>query len=192
MPAIAATELILIRHAPALSEGRMAGRRDVAADCSDTQAISALRDSLGPLSARLCSPALRCRQTAGALWPDLPEPDTDARLWEQDFGDWEGRAYADLPDLGAMSLPALAAYRPPKGESFDAVCARVRPALTEAARGAGPVVMIVHAGVIRAALGLALGQVHLGLQFQIAPLSVTRLVKAGSDWSIACVNGRIG
>lgn len=187
MPAIAATELCLIRHAPALSEGRMAGRRDVAADCSDAQAFAALRARLDPKARRLISPALRCRQTAAALWPDDPAPPTDLRLWEQDFGAWEDQPYADLPDLGPLSLAGLAAHRPPQGESFADLGARVLPALTEAS-AAGPCILIAHAGVIRAALGMALGSVPQGLAFQIAPLSLTRLIHAGGAWSIASVN----
>ncbi|MGV8950583.1 MAG: histidine phosphatase family protein [Cypionkella sp.] len=194
MPIAAPTELVsdftLIRHAPALTNGRMAGRRDVAADCSDLAAFDRLRAALDPEAQRLISPALRCRQTAAGLWPDLPEPAQDARLWEQDFGAWEGQPFADLPDLGPLSLPDLAAHCPPQGESFAELCARVQPALTARIALGGTHVIVAHAGVIRAALGLALGQAHLGLAFQIAPLSLTRLVYVGGAWSIACVNGR--
>ena len=186
MPAIAATELILIRHAPALTQGRMAGRRDVGADCSNAQTFADLRVKLDTNADRITSPAQRCRETAASLWPDQPAPATDARLWEQDFGTWEGLPFADLPDLGSLSLPDLAQHRPPQGESFADVCARVQPALLSFT--AAQSVLIVHAGVIRAALGLALGLSHLGLSFQIAPLSLTRLIRIGSVWSIACVN----
>lgn len=188
MSAIAATELILIRHAPALSEGRMAGRRDVAADCSDAAALMRLRARLDPNCRRLISPALRCRQTAAALWPDLPAPPEDPRLWEQDFGAWEDQPYADLPDLGPLSLADLAAHRPPDGESFADLAARVAPVFEALQSQSGPLIILAHAGVIRAALGLALGQSCLGLAFQIAPLSHTRLICAGKAWSIACVN----
>lgn len=191
MPAIAATELILIRHAPALNQGRMAGRRDVGADCSNAAAFADLRAKLGAKADRITSPALRCRETAASLWPDQEAPVSDARLWEQDFGAWEGQPFADLPDLGALSLADLAAHRPPQGESFADVCARVQPVLLSLT--AAQSVLIVHAGVIRAAIGLALSQSHqdqphLGLAFQIAPLSLTRLVRIGALWSIACVN----
>ena len=124
------TEIMLIRHAPALSEGRMAGRRDVAADCSDALALAALRGAVGVADHWRISPARRCVQTAVALWPDL-SPEQDARLWEQDFGAWEGVAFADLPDLGVLSGAELAAHRPPQGESFLDLYARVTPALLE-------------------------------------------------------------
>lgn len=183
------TELHLIRHAPALSEGRMAGRRDVAADCSDATAFAALRGAMAGATYRQISPALRCQQTATTLWPDQPTPAMDARLWEQDFGDWEGMPYADLPDLGALSLQDLAAHRPPNGESFLDLAARVTPALHELAAQGGKITIVAHAGVVRAALGLALGSVAQGLAFQVAPLSLTSLIALpGGGWSIAGVN----
>ncbi len=189
MPAEVTTELLMIRHAPAESRGRLAGRRDVGADCSATAVIAALQARLGGVTARVISPALRCRQTAAALWPGLALPE-DARLWEQDFGAWEGRPWGDLPDLGALTPEALAAHRPPQGESFDDLCKRVAPALGDLAGQGGRVAVVAHAGVIRAALGLALGAPARGLAFQVAPLSLTRLVALpGGAWSIAEVNG---
>lgn len=186
MTAKAPTELLLIRHAPALTEGRMAGRRDVAADCSDAAAFAALRGRVGATTHRVISPALRCRQTAAALWA---EPVTvEARLWEQDFGDWEGMAFADLPDLGDLGVEALAAHRPPGGESFLDLVERVAPVAASLAGLGGRVAVVAHAGVIRAVLGLALGSAARGLAFQVAPLSLTRVVAAGGGWSIAEVN----
>lgn len=182
------TEIMLIRHAPALTEGRMAGRRDVDANCSDALAFAALRGAVGAVDHCRISPARRCVQTAAALWPDLA-PAEDARLWEQDFGTWEGVPFADLPDLGVLSGAALAAYRPPEGESFLEMSARVTPALQEASALGGRVVIVAHAGVIRAALGLALGVPALGLTFQVAPLSLTTLVALpGGAFSVAGVN----
>ncbi|WP_426033990.1 histidine phosphatase family protein [Cypionkella sp. TWP1-2-1b2] len=182
------TEIMLIRHAPALTEGRMAGRRDVAADCSDAMAFAALRGAVAAADHWRISPARRCVQTAAALWPDLT-PEQDARLWEQDFGAWEGVPFTELPDLGMLSGAALAAHRPPEGESFLDLYARVTPVLLAAGSLGGRIVIVAHAGVIRAALGLALGVPALGLAFQIAPLSLTTIVALpGGAFSIAGVN----
>ncbi|MCV2872766.1 histidine phosphatase family protein [Defluviimonas sp. WL0050] len=182
-----ATELMLIRHAPALHGGRLCGRTDVPADCSDTARIAALRDRIGQPDRILVSPALRCRQTARALWPDLGAPETDAALWEQDFGDWEGMAFTDLPDLGAISSSALATYRPPGGESFSDLCTRIAPVLS-AAQG-GSVAIVAHAGVVRAGLALALGSAPAALGFEVAPLSLTRVTSLGDGrWSVGTVN----
>lgn len=184
----AATELLLIRHAPALTEGRMAGRRDVAADCSDVAAFSAMRAAVGAFDHLRVSPALRCRQTANALWPDR-EGTVDARLWEQDFGAWEGVAFVDLPDLGPLSAADLAAHCPPGGESFAALCDRLRPAFGDAVALPGRVVIVAHAGPIRAGLAQATGSVAAGLAFQVAPLSLTRIMVSGGHWSVVSVNG---
>lgn len=185
----AATELILIRHAPALTEGRLCGRTDVPADCSDLAALRALRLGVGDPGRIVVSPALRCRQTAAALWPGAgaePEP----ALLEQDFGAWEGRLTGEIPDLGTMTPGALAEYRPPGGESFADLCGRVGLALTALATG-GRVTIVAHAGTVRAVLALAIGAVAPALGFTVAPLSMTRLTMLPKGaWSIGTVNWR--
>jgi alpha-ribazole phosphatase len=181
-------DLWLIRHAPALDGGAMAGRRDVDADCGNTAAFAALRKRVGLREGDFlhASPARRCVQTAAALWPAAPS--LDARLWEQDFGAWEGVTYGDLPDLGPLPQRDLAAFAPPSGESFANLASRVWPVFQ--GLGAGRQVIVAHAGVIRAAIGLALGAAHLGLGFSVAPLSLTRIsrnVRAG-NWAVHWVN----
>lgn len=187
MIAGAATELILVRHAPALTQGRLCGRTDVPADCSDAARIAALRAAVGEPGRIVTSPALRCRQTCAALWPAVAAV-ADPALWEQDFGRWEGCATRDIPDLGPLSPDDLARHRPPGGESFADLCARVAPALARLADG-GRVTVVAHAGTVRAALALALGAVAPALAFEVAPLSLTRLgAIAGAGWSVGTVN----
>ena len=85
---------------------------------------------------------------------------------------------------------SLADHRPPGGESFADVCARVAPAL--AALPGGRTAIVAHAGVARAALALALGSPGLGLAFEVAPLSLTVLRRHPGGWSVACVNRTFG
>lgn len=184
-----ATELILIRHAPARTEGRLCGRTDVAADLSDATAILALAQAVGPVDRIRVSPARRCRATASALWPQR-DFTLDAALWEQDFGAWEGMAYAEIPDLGPLSRAELAAHRPPGGESFADLMARVAPALR--AIPAGRTALVVHAGTIRAALALALSNPADALGFAVLPLSVTRISRQAGTWSVGAVNRGAG
>jgi alpha-ribazole phosphatase len=188
---LSGTRLALIRHAPARHGGAMAGRRDVAADVSDAAQLAGLRarlDNLG-VSRVVSSPALRCLQTARALWPETVRFQRDMRLWEQDFGAWEGVPFADLPDLGPMNSAELAAHRPPEGESFIDLCTRVTPALEDLAQTGGHVAVIAHAGVIRAALALALDAPATALRFEVAPLSLTEIVHLpGHGWSVSGVN----
>ncbi|MHC0052753.1 histidine phosphatase family protein [Actibacterium sp. D379-3] len=182
-----ATELTMIRHAPVVPDGRVYGRRDRPADCSDTAAFEALRLRL-PAPARIVhSPALRCVQTVATLWPGQAASPCPA-LWEQDLGAWEGIAYAEMPDLGLLSREELAVHCPPDGESFADLCARAGHALSDLAQG-GPTTIVAHAGTIRAALSLALGTVPGALAFEIAPLSVTRIAcLPGGNFVIRGVN----
>lgn len=128
----------------------------------------------------ISSPARRCLQTAGAL--GFPTPATNPALWEQDYGDWEGRRYEDLPDLGRLTPQELAVHRPDGGESFDDMTARVLPEL----RGLqGDTLIIAHAGTVRAALSLVIGAA--ALSFSISPLSLT-VMRYSGEWSVEAVN----
>ncbi len=186
------SELLLIRHAPALHGGRLCGRRDVPSELGDPVLWHPLKTLVTGVAGRVCSPALRCRQTAEALWPGA-EIAVDPRLWEQDFGAHEGLTFDQIPDIGTLSPAELAAHCPPEGESFAAMVARVRPALeaqAARARTEGPVVIVAHAGTVRAALALALGSVPPALGFEVAPWSVTRLRAHPAGLSIIATNWR--
>jgi alpha-ribazole phosphatase len=193
MTPIGPSELVLIRHAPSGADGRLAGRRDVPASLKDSAALARLAAALRAVRSVVTSPALRCRQTAEALFPARALPE-DARLWEQDFGAHEGLLPAELPDLGPLDRAALAKVAPPDGESFAAMVARVTPALAERAaraRDQGPVAVVAHAGTVRAGLALALESIPAALAFEIAPLSVTRLRCLPGAFSVVCVNATV-
>ncbi|MCV2882726.1 histidine phosphatase family protein [Actibacterium sp. XHP0104] len=179
MPDTTTTNLMLIRHAPVMGDGRAYGRRDLPADCSDSRTFTALRDRLPAPDRIVASPALRCLQTAARIWPDRV-PETLPALWEQDLGAWEDQPYDSLPDLGPMTREALATHCPPGGESFADLCARTIPALRALATG-GDIAVVAHAGTIRAALAMATGTVPGALSFEIAPLSLTRITFLPGD-----------
>jgi len=185
--------LLLIRHAPSEAGGRLCGRVDVPARTDGEAGIAALRALLSGVERRVSSPARRCMETAAAIWPDGVAVDEDARLWEQDFGEWDGKPFAEIPDLGPLPPEQLAAHRPPGGESFDDLVRRAVPALRDIAgqNADGPVAVIGHAGTVRSGLSLALGSPAQALAFEVAPLSVTylRLLPSGHV-SIACTNWR--
>lgn len=169
------SRLLIARHAP-LSTPGLAGRRDVAADCSDLTGLDWLRGQIG--TAQLwSSPALRCRQTCAAMGL---QPRIIEALWEQNFGIWEQDG---APDLGPLSPDALAAHRPEQGESFLDMAARVQPVLNAVQ---GEVALLAHAGTVRAALALVVGAA--ALSFQIAPLSLTALSRYPGGWAVEYVN----
>ena len=208
---VLATELLLVRHAPSHPAGKLYGRTDVAADVSDVAAMAALRQAAGPVDGWVSSPALRCRQTLAGIWGEATAATEDPRLWEQDFGDWDGLSHAEVPDIGALAPARLAAHRPPGGESFHDVCQRVQPALLEwiGHSDGGRLAIVAHAGVVRAALALALKGTEsdapaMALSFEVAPLSLT-IVRvhapevmsiARTNWRAPCVapvtKGRVG
>ena len=173
--------LRLLRHAPPLNDGCLAGRRDIDADCKDSQVFVRMRAMIGEPELVLCSPAQRCQQTAGALGltPDRYEPD----LWEQDYGDWEGKRFEDLPDLGSMEPIELAAHRPDTGESFNDMAARVQPVLQSLT---DDTLVVAHAGTVRAALSMAVGAA--ALSFSVSPLSLTIMRRTQQGWAVAAVN----
>ena len=173
--------VLILRHALPLSGGRLAGRTDVEADCTDGAAFHRMRDRIGPVGSVIASPARRCVQTARAL--GLPAQATDPALWEQDYGAWEGLAYDALPDLGRLAAADLARHRPEGGESFHDMAARVRPVLESLRQDT---LIVAHAGTVRAALSLVVGPA--ALSFAVAPLSLTVLHRAGDDWAVEAVN----
>lgn len=184
------TEFIFIRHAPVANPGRLAGRSDVLARLPARPARGTLAPEaqamLSPPALHLCSPAQRCRQTARWLWPGA-QITLEPLLWEQNFGDWEDKFYHDLPDLGLQDRESLARHCPPNGESFIDVVTRVQP-LLEALNTEPRVVIMAHAGIIRAALGLALEMPSQGLAFGIDTLSLTQLRLGSGGWQIGRVN----
>jgi alpha-ribazole phosphatase len=191
-----------IRHAPVLNqEGRIYGRRDVACDLSDTDAIAALAAVLPEPSIWLSSPLSRTRNTAEALAALRPGPRTDLLiepdLIEQDFGVWQNRPYAEITEeLGGERHPfwfAPAHVTPEGGESFADTMLRVTAAverLIKAHEGRN-IVAVAHAGVIRSAIAHALDlDPEAALRLAIDPLSLTRLdhLPGADAWRVVGVN----
>ncbi|MFC7327396.1 bifunctional RNase H/acid phosphatase [Marinactinospora rubrisoli] len=153
-PETAATRLLLLRHGEtALSaERRFAGVGDVAlTDTGHEQAEAVARRLAGHTAAVdviVSSPLRRAADTAARVAKELglPVGEADA-LRETDFGEWEGRTFAEARERWPRELNrwlADPAAAPPGGESFAAVGRRVaaaRDALL--ARHPGRTVLVV-------------------------------------------------
>lgn len=199
-----------IRHAPATGhDGRIYGQEDYPADLSDTATFAALAALLPPEPVWVTSHLRRTRDTAAAILAAsvhtgapvcLIEPD----IAEQHVGGWHGLTYDELAAVRGVEQDAFALWpaseRPPDGESFLDVMARVGQAmerLTAAHRG-HDIVAVGHGGSIRAALALALGtEAERVMSFAIDHCSLTRLDHihdrgvAGQErvcWRIVAVN----
>jgi broad specificity phosphatase PhoE len=144
------------------------------------------------------TPLSRTRRTADAIarWlPSIPELAVEPGLIEQDLGEWQGLAHADLPPRLVQPAhpfwPVAADEVPPGGESFAQVCDRVGDAmerLAQAHRGR-EMVVVSHGGAIRAAVAHALRLTpEQALLLSVQNLSVTVLERHDRSWRVVSVN----
>jgi probable phosphomutase (TIGR03848 family) len=184
--------VLLIRHGrtTANTDGILAGRAPEVGldDVGRTQARSLATRLTGiRLSAVVCGPLQRCRETADQLVRDRPalQVTVDDRLTECDYGDWTGRPLRELSRhrlwRAMQSHPSGVTF--PGGESMRAVQVRAVNAIREhdvrVAEAAGPQVVwaaVSHGDVIKAVVADALG-LHLDLfqRLLVDPGSITVL-----------------
>ena len=188
-----------LRHAPVpCPEGRIHGNLDLACDVSDEEDFRQLARLLPVTAVLVESGLIRCRQTAGALELAglmLPPPEIEPDLAEQDFGHRQGNSWLHLEAAKDPALPEFwqdpAGTRPPGGESFVEMVARVRRAIgrLSALHVGRDILAITHAGTIRAALAVALDlPPATALRFVVRPLSLTRIDASPDGWRIDSVN----
>lgn len=182
------TQLWLIRHAPVDGPRGVIHGREAPADVGDHAALLRLRLLLPTPHVAISSPARRARETAQALGLGT---DIDPAFDEQDFGRWTGRTHDDIRRDSKAAYDefwrAPARNRPPGGESFIDQIARVERGI--AALPAGDVIVVAHAGTIRAALALALElSPDKALSFVIDPLSLTLIDRLDTGWRVVAVN----
>ena len=174
MSASAWPELYFIRHGQTdwNAEGRYQGSRDI--PLNDTGRGQAARNGvlLRDLLARdgrtpfdfrwYVSPLSRTRETMALVRqqfdPPLPEVTVDPRLVEVSFGIYEGRLHTELgPDQLAIAGergPDFWSFRPPEGESYEDLTARLEAFGHELT---GPSIVVAHGGLLRALRHLIAG-----------------------------------
>ncbi|MEV4121775.1 bifunctional RNase H/acid phosphatase [Micromonospora sp. NPDC049645] len=168
-PSFTATRLILVRHGetPYTEQRRYSGRGDVPlSERGRAQAVAtaARVAELAPsVAAVLSSPLSRCTATAAAIagaLGDVPVR-TEDDLIECDFGQWEGRTFAEVREGWPGEMDAwLASPRiaPPGGESFTHVAERAHRVVTGllTAYPGETVVVVSHVSPIKLVLRDAL------------------------------------
>ena len=153
----------LARHPPVDALGLCYGRADVPLAASAESAAAELHATLAGtrVSVLWSSPSSRCANVAKVLAQTRGvELRIDARLFEIDFGDWEGRPWSDIErDDGVTYSRWMNEWKhtsPPNGETIAVLTARVEAWLTDLRASAAPAdyiaspVIVAHAGVIRA------------------------------------------
>jgi alpha-ribazole phosphatase len=152
--------LILLRHTrPEGAQGLCYGRTDLGLAAGFDDEAARLATELPQTHRVITSPLSRCASLARhiASVRGLPLL-TDPRLMEMDFGTWEGRHWAEIPrpELDAWA-DDLTGARPHGGETVAELAERAAAALSDAARGPVPALIVTHAGVIKAALAARQG-----------------------------------
>lgn len=183
-----------VRHAPVtVNEGRIYGSGDLPCDTDDPDLYAGIASFLPPDALLVTSHLMRTHQTADAIKAaglSMPERIEVTDLGEQSFGDWQGAYYADIektdPRIVHDYWLCPAHYRPPGGESFVDLTARVAPAIERISEEhpGKHIIAVAHGGTIRAALSIALGMdPERALSFTIDNCSVTRIdrIETGGD-----------
>jgi alpha-ribazole phosphatase len=158
------TEIELLRHGEPVGGRRYRGKLDDALSEKGWQQMWRAVGDRADWQQIVTSPLQRCRTFAMALGErhGLPVA-VDARFAEVGFGSWEGRTWQELeaqaPGQVARFLRDPVVNRPPGAEVLDDFISRVHAGLGDVLQAyAGQrVLLVAHAGVIRAVMAQVLG-----------------------------------
>jgi len=177
------TTIDLMRHGEPVGGSRYRGQiDDPLSDLGWQQMRDAALDNI-PWQAIISSPLIRCSAFAEELAEtnDLPI-DLDARLKEIGFGVWEGmtrcQLRADDPDIIRRFFRDPIANRPQGAELLTDFQHRISAAIEDVvSRYSGQHVLVVaHAGVIRAAMSYVLGSpIENMFRIKVSNAAITRL-----------------
>jgi alpha-ribazole phosphatase len=153
--------LTLIRHtAPQIAPGICYGQLDMDVAENFLAEAAAVSNWLHPIELLITSPLLRTRRLAEHVAAEHDcELQSNARLMEMNFGDWEGRAWNDIArsEIDAWSADILN-YTPPNGESAQQMMRRVQSLMQDLAQlPQQHIAVIAHGGSIRAVLAQLAG-----------------------------------
>ncbi len=153
-------EIFLLRHTAINNPDKLCyGQSDIDLESDWKMHFTALKQKLEPNlhgSLFYSSPYQRCQQLAGFL--SEQQFQTDVRLSEMNFGDWEQRLWKEIdqPVLNAW-MADFVNYQVPGGESFVLMHQRCTQFWDELlALPADRVFIVTHAGVIRSLLAYIL------------------------------------
>ncbi len=187
-----------VRHGPVVDNNAICvGQLDLVPDLGDNAALARLSEALPAAPTWVSSPLVRTRATLAAIRAnrsgDDAEPIVEPGFAEQHFGVWQGLTYdAVRAETGDEAWRTPSLLQPPGGERYATVFARVASAIERvgAAFSGGDIVVVAHAGSIRAALAKALDlNLDRALSISVAPLSLTSFAQYGDDaWSVGFVN----
>jgi broad specificity phosphatase PhoE len=178
--------MVLVRHGETVPNrrGLLLGRADPPLTEEGCRQAAQLADALRGLrpAAVVASPLARARATAEPIAAAAGRAvRIDDRLVEIDYGEWEGRPFAELPPDVVTRWRADPGFAPPGGESLRDVGHRVAGFCAETLGGCGEedeevVVAVSHVSPIKGAVAWALGAGdELAWRMRLDVASVTRI-----------------
>ncbi|WP_164659480.1 histidine phosphatase family protein [Tropicibacter sp. Alg240-R139] len=188
------TRLHMVRHGPTHAK-TMVGWSDLPADLSDTAAIARLSNHLPHQAIVISSDLSRAADTASAIQGNRTRLPHRSDLREINFGEWELRRFAEIdaedPALIRAYWETPGDVRPPNGESWNEVCARVNAAIDAliAQHSGNDLIIVAHFGVILTQVQRALRlDAEQAFGHKIDNLSITELTHHAQGWDVARIN----
>jgi len=173
----------------------MIGWSDLPADLSDTATLARLSGYLPQDALVVSSDLLRATETADAIQHGRHRLPHLRDLREIHFGAWERRRHSEIEAEDPNHIRAYwehpGSIRPPGGESWNDVCARVNAAidhLTKCHPGQN-LIVVAHFGVILTQIQRALAlNPKDAFGHRIDNLSVTELGRLPNGWDVGTIN----
>lgn len=173
----------------------MVGWSDLPADLSDTDALARLSAFLPVDATVISSDLVRASATADAIQNTRQRLPHDSDLREIHFGDWELRSFQEIdatdPDRIRAYWETPGDVRPPGGESWNEVSARVNRAMDRliGAHSGQDLVIVAHFGVILTQIQRAEAlTTEQAFAHRIDNLSVTSIRIGHDGWSLGQIN----
>lgn len=181
-----------VRHGPTHRRD-MNGWTDVPADLSDAAALDRLAAFLPAEAPVISSDLSRAVATADAIQRGRPRLPHERGLREINFGAWEARTFDAVqeedPRLIRRYWEQPGDVRPPGGESWNDLSARVGRAVDWLTGDAGDIIAVAHFGTILSQVQRAQGCSAVDvLEQTIDNLSVSRLRWDGAAWHPLQIN----
>jgi len=187
-------EIFLIRHTSVeVQKGTCYGKSDVALNHTAAEEIENTTQRLlkccNVSEAKIwSSPASRCIQLARNITDKFQ---TEERLWEMNFGDWEMKLWAEIKR--EESDPWMADFvniSTPNGESFLDLSNRSNEFLDEVtAQDFKQVVLVNHSATIRAILCKALDlDLKNAFRMEVDYGSISKITFKNGFWSVKFIN----
>lgn len=181
--------IYLLRHPAVALSGVCYGRSQVPLKPEWLTQVPKIREGLpSPIPQVHTSPAPRCMVAAGFLGG--PNVKADERLLELDFGEWEMKPWKELPeDEVAAWSEDLEDAVPHCGESGTSLMERAVDFFGHVTTEGEDVLVVTHAGWIRALLAVLLGtDLDHAFRLDIGFLSLTQITVNGDMINIPYIN----